>query len=135
MQLTIGSNKILVNNKEATIDASPFIHAESKRTMVPARFVVEPIGGTIQFQESEKKVTILREENKIELWIGKNIALINGNEVPIDSIPALTPVIVGGRTFLPLRFVSENIGFKVDWDPLKHIIKLEFPDPRKKKLE
>jgi hypothetical protein len=131
VQLTIGSNSIVVNDKESTIDAPPFIHVESKRTIVPARFVVEPIGGNITFDATEQKVTILREENKIELWIGKNIALVNGKEVPIDPIPSLTPMIVSGRTFLPLRFISENIGFKVGWDPKKYEIRLEFPDPDK----
>jgi hypothetical protein len=135
VQLTIGSNRIIVNNKEATIDAPPQVHDKSKRTLVPARFVVEPIGGNITFNAKEQKVTIQREENRIELWIGKNIAVVNGSKVPIDPSPLLTPMIITGRTFLPLRFVSENIGFKVDWDPIKHEIRLEFPDPDKKDLK
>jgi outer membrane protein assembly factor BamB len=134
VQLTIGSLVIIVNDKEAIIDAPPFIHVESKRTMVPVRFVVEPIGGNISFDAAEQKVTILREENQIELWVNRNTALINGNQVPVDVVPSLTPMIVSGRTFLPLRFVSENIGFKVDWDPKKYMVRLEFPDPDKKRL-
>jgi hypothetical protein len=129
VQLTIGSNRIIVNNKEVTIDAPPFIHSQSNRTLVPARFVVEPFGGSISYDNTEQKVTILRDENKIELWIGKNIAIVNGKDVPIDSIPSLAPIIVKSRTFLPLRFVSENVGFKVVWDPIKHVIRLEFPNP------
>jgi len=127
VQLTIGSTSIVVNNKESKIDAPPFIQEESKRTMVPARFVVEPIGGSIAFDTANQKVTILREENRIELWIGKNMAIVNGKYVAIDSIPSLSPLIVEGRTFLPLRFVADNIGFKVSWDPLLHQIKLVFP--------
>lgn len=131
VKLTIGSQVISVNNTIATIDAPPFIEETSGRTMVPARFVVEPIGGVITFDAKEQKVTIKRRENTIELWIGKNTAQVNGITVPIDSNPLLTPVIVSGRTFLPLRFVAENIGFKISWDPINHVITLEFPDPDK----
>ncbi len=129
VKLTIGSRTISVNDTVATIDAPPFIDEASGRTMVPARFVVEPIGGVIIFDANEQKVTITRRENIIELWIGRNTAKVNGKDVPIDSNPSLTPMIVLSRTFLPLRFVAENIGFKVTWDPINYMITLEFPDP------
>ncbi len=131
IKLTIGSEIVLVNEIEMMIDAPPFIHEESGRTLVPARFVIEPIGGQIAFDASERKVTILRDEIKIELWIGNSKALVNGEEVPIDSNPELTPIIVESRTFLPLRFITETIGFKVDWNPLTYQIRLEYPHPER----
>jgi hypothetical protein len=127
VRLTIGSNKIIVNDKEEIIDAPPFIDQESNRTLIPARFIVEPIGGSITFNQEEQKVTIERKENCIELWIGKSIAVVNGEEVKIDPQSSLSPMIRYGRTFLPLRFVSENIGFKVDWDPVEHQIIMQYP--------
>ena len=126
--LTIGSNQIIVNDLESTIDAPPFIDEQSGRTMVPARFVVEPIGGNITFEETTQKITIIRETDIIELWIGRNTSLVNGIAKIIDPDNIiLSPRIENGRTFLPLRFVSENIGFLVDWDPILHQIKLAFP--------
>jgi hypothetical protein len=126
--LTIGSDKIIVNDLPVTIDAPPFIDEKSGRTMIPARFVVEPIGGSINFEEETQKITILRETDVIELWIGKNISVVNGKQIKIDSNDeSLTPRIENGRTYLPLRFVAENIGFLVFWDPILHQIKLIFP--------
>jgi Tol biopolymer transport system component len=125
--LQIGSNTIQVNGKSSFIDAPPMIHKESGRTLVPARFVVEPIGGRIDFFEKENKIQILRQHTFITLWIGKNKALVNGKEVAVDEILSLTPLIHLSRTFLPLRFVAENLGFYVAWDPAKQLIHLKFP--------
>jgi hypothetical protein len=126
--LTIGSNQMIVNDIPSLVDAPPFIDEESGRTLVPARFVVEPIGGTIEFDDTTHKITIIRESDKIELWIGKNSSLVNGTEKKIDSTnDKISPRIENGRTFLPLRFVTENIGFLVQWDPSLHQIKLIFP--------
>lgn len=126
--LTIGSNEIIVNDLPSTIDAPPFIDGPSGRTFIPARFVVEPIGGSIDFEEASQKITIVREKDKIELWIGKNIAIVNGIEKNIDLIDiSLCPRIENSRTYLPLRFIAENIGFLVTWDPILYQIKLQFP--------
>jgi hypothetical protein len=126
--LTIGSNQMIVNDIPSQIDAPPFIDEESGRTLVPARFVVEPIGGTIEFEDTTQKITILRETDRIELWIGKNTSIVNGVEKKIDlTNEKICPRIENGRTFLPLRFVTENIGFLVEWDPILHQIKLIFP--------
>jgi len=53
----------------------------------------------------------------IELWIGKSAARVNGATTLIDSTNAkVVPEIINGRTMLPLRFVSENLGATVGWD-------------------
>lgn len=49
------------------------------------------------------------------LWIGRNTALIDGVEVALD----VPPEIKGDRTLVPLRFMSEHMGYRVDWDPVK----------------
>jgi len=47
----------------------------------------------------------------------KNIAKVNGVDTPIDPTnPKVVPMIISGRTMLPVRFVAENLGCKVDWD-------------------
>jgi len=52
----------------------------------------------------------------IELWIGKSAARVNGATTLIDSTNAkVVPEIINGRTMLPLRFVSENLGCSVVW--------------------
>jgi len=60
-----------------------------------------------------KKITIKLGSKVVELWIGKLEAKVNGKTVKLD----VPPMIKKGRTFVPIRFVSEALGAKVDWNP------------------
>jgi hypothetical protein len=79
--------------------------------------VAEPLGASIGWDANEKKVTVSLKDTIIELWIGKNVARVNGVDTPIDpNNPKVVPMIIQGRTMLPVRFVAENLGCQVDWD-------------------
>jgi hypothetical protein len=99
-----------------TMDAAPMIF--EGRMLLPIRFVVEPLGGTISWNQVEQKVTIIKDTTTIELWIGNNIAKINGVATMIDpDNPKVKPLIINpGRTMLPIRFISEALACKVDWN-------------------
>jgi len=120
MKLTIGSKMILVDGKQVPIDASPDIF--SSRTFIPIRIVTEVFGGSIAWDATEQKVTIVRNGMTVNLWIGKNAAEIDGKSISIDTNPAVVPVISYGRTLLPLRFVSESLGLDIQWDGTAHTI-------------
>lgn len=47
----------------------------------------------------------------VEMWIGKKQYAVNGQQREMD----VAPFIQGGRTFVPVRFVAEGLGAKVDW--------------------
>jgi hypothetical protein len=49
------------------------------------------------------------------LFVGSNKALINGQISALD----VAPIIKDGRTLVPVRFISEALGAKVDWDGTK----------------
>ncbi len=113
--LQIGNKIIYVNDSSYEMDVSPQII--EGRTYLPIRYILEPIGGTVEWNGNEKKVTIKHKSNIIELWIGKNTARVNGVNTPIDpSNPKVVPLIISGRTMFPVRFVAENLGCKVDYD-------------------
>lgn len=109
-----------INSSVATMDAPPVI--KDGRTLLPIRYVTVPLGAALDWNESSRKVTISKNGTVIEMWIGKNTALVNGVEKLIDPdnkqvVPIILPP---GRTMLPLRFISENMGCLVDWnDSLK----------------
>ncbi len=100
------------------MDVAPMIH--ENRTFLPIRFIVEPLGGTVKWNQAEQKITILQGDTTIELWIGNNMAKINGVSTMIDKDNAdIRPMIVEpGRTMLPMRFIAEALGCTVDWDEL-----------------
>lgn len=126
LKLQIGSKTMYTNNSSQTIDVSPIII--EGRTYLPIRYVAEPLGAEINWDPNEKKVTISLKEKVIELWINKNKGRVNGLETPIDpNNPKVVPLIIQGRTMLPIRFVAENLGCKVDWDPNSKLITITYP--------
>ncbi|OQB16066.1 MAG: Endo-1,4-beta-xylanase Z precursor [Firmicutes bacterium ADurb.Bin193] len=82
------------------------------RTLIPIRSLTEALGGTAEWNDKEQKVTIELSDTVIVLWIGKANATVNGKETVLD----VSPVIMSERTMLPLRFIAENLGYKVEWE-------------------
>jgi len=126
LRLIIGSDVMYINDSSKKIDVPPQII--EGRTLLPIRWVAEPLGATVGWDPNEKKVTVSLKEIQIELWIGKNIARVNGVDTPIDpNNPKVVPMIINGRTMLPVRFVAENLGCEVNWDPVKKEVQIVYP--------
>lgn len=129
IKLQIGSKTIYVNGIPQQIDVAPQI--VEGRTLLPIRYIAEPLGATVNWDGIERKVTVSLENTEntvIELWIGKNIARVNGNYKFIDpNNPKVVPLIISGRTMLPVRFIAENLGCQVDWDSITKTITITYP--------
>jgi len=96
------------------MDVAPIILEE--RTYLPARYVVEPLGGTVSWDEAERRVICMLNDTMVELWINKPTAIVDEVEIQIDpNNPEVVPTIVDGRTMVPMRFLAENIGCEVEW--------------------
>lgn len=102
---------IKLNNEVVKTDVSPFI--KENRTFVPVRFISEKLGFKVDWNEKEKLVTVSNNDKKMELTIDKKEVLLNGKD---KSVLDVAPLIKENRTFVPLRFISENFGVKTDWD-------------------
>ena len=115
LKLQIGKKVMYVDDKPVLLDVAPIII--ENRTLLPIRWVAEPLGAKVDWDSTMRKVTITLKETIIELWIGKSVAKVNGIDAPIDSDNSkVVPEIINSRTMLPLRFIAENLGAKVDWD-------------------
>lgn len=127
IRLQIGNLMAVINDKTVILELAPFI--ESGRTLVPLRFIAESFGATVGWEPKEQKITITLEHKKIVLWIGKKEALVNNDRYYLEVPPKVIeiPEIGGGRTVVPLRFVSEALGAQVDWDPELQIITITYP--------
>ncbi len=110
MILTIDEHDAHVFGEEDSNDVVPKIVKD--RTMLPARFVAENLGAKVEWDEAARKVTITKDEIVIEITIDAETALVNGEEVKLDS-PAF---IENSRTYTPIRFISETLGAKVFWN-------------------
>ncbi|MCL2120634.1 MAG: stalk domain-containing protein [Clostridiales bacterium] len=112
---TIGENQYTINGVAHAMDAVPVLI--DGRTFLPIRYITEPFGATSDWTPDERKVTITHGEKIIELWIDNPTAAVNGVPMPVDSYtPTVAPMIINGRTYLPMRFIGEIIGCTIDWD-------------------
>jgi hypothetical protein len=128
VKLWIGKASMSVNGAEWPIDAQgtkPVI--VEGRTLVPIRAVIEVLGGSAAWESSTRKATVTLGKDSLDLWIGKSQASLNGIALAIDSAnSAVVPVITGGRTMLPLRFVAESLGIDVQYDATTKMITLTY---------
>ena len=105
------------------------------RIFIPARGYIEEIKGEIYWDPLDKKVTIYVKQRgrTIELWIGRNKAQIteaDGRQYLVaieNGDGSIVPFIYNGRTYLPLRFISEQLNATVTWDEIQKIATIEFP--------
>lgn len=92
-----------------TLDAAPFITPQNI-TMVPARSIVEGLGSNdVGFNPPTQAVTFSLNGQSFSLVIGQELTRSDGT-------PMGAPEIVNGRTFVPVRWVSETLGANVEWD-------------------
>lgn len=114
--LTIGKTATTVFGKAVENDVAPMIVNDF--TMLPARFVAENLGATVEWDGENGVATITGknvttdEDVVIVITIDSATATVNGVDVELES-PAF---IENERTYTPLRFIAENLGATVDWD-------------------
>ena len=85
---------------------------ESDRTLVPMRFLFEQLGAEVTWDEATETATAVKANTTINFSIDNTTATVNGAETVMD-VPAR---LVGDKTMVPLRFLSEEMGYTVEWD-------------------
>lgn len=100
---------IRVNGK--VLDTPDQAKIVNNRTMIPCRSLFESLGSKVSYDKAKKEVTLKSDKNEIKLTIEKNVATVNGKEFKLDT-PA---TIIENKTYLPVRFVAESLGYKVKY--------------------
>lgn len=96
-----------------------YFDKKTNRVMVPIRYISENLGAQINFYERNENntrgVLIGAIDVLVELDINSTKAKVN--KAGIESIIELdSPAILyDGRTYVPIRFISETLGLNVDW--------------------
>lgn len=101
---------IEIDGKIIKTDAAPFI--EKDRTFVPIRFIGEALNYKVDWNKDKKLVTIKNNDRQILMTIGDTNITVNNEKIKND----VAPLIRKDRTYVPLRFVAENMNLKVNWD-------------------
>ena len=107
--LNIGEKDAKVFGEIIANDVPPTI--VKGRTMLPIRFVAEKLGAAVDWIQESKTAVVELGDIKISIVIGESFATVNDERIELDS----QSFVQDGRTFLPIRFVMENLGADVLW--------------------
>lgn len=111
IQLKLGNNIAIIDGEHVEVNPAPYAD-ENRRTMVPLSFVGRQLGASFDWDADARQVTYTKDETVILLTIDSNMAVVNGEEVEMDTVA----VILEGRTVVPVSFISRTLGFDVEWN-------------------
>lgn len=115
---------VQLNDKILGFSQPPVV--ENDRTLVPMRFLFEQMGANVTWNESAETATATlptsadqrirtfsnEAEKSVTFSIDNTNVTVNGHPAEMD-VPAR---LVNDKTMVPLRFLSENLGYNVEWD-------------------
>ncbi|MGI9862875.1 stalk domain-containing protein [Moorella naiadis] len=120
---TIGSTTYTVNGQQFSMDVAPY--TKDGRTFVPVRYAALALGVTLEnILYEDDKVTLIKGNKAVQLAIGSNVMLKNGNAIIMD----VAPEIVNGRTMIPFRWIARALDAGVDWNPESQQVVISFSE-------
>lgn len=118
IQLVLNGKKLAPEVAPRNVDGS---------VIVPVRIIAEELGSKVAWDEKQRKVTVVKDETNIQLFIDKKNATAGGKSFQLEA----APTIIEGNTMLPVRFVSEQLGVKVSWEEPTQSVILSTPEKSK----
>lgn len=108
--LAVANNdfKVYVDGEQLNVN----VHVMNGSTLVPLRTIFEAMNAYVHWDAETKTVLSTKDDVSIQLTIGSKIAKKNGQDVLL-AIPAQ---IINSSTMVPLRFIGESFGGKVNYD-------------------
>lgn len=108
------------NNEEAVKRAqNSYIEVGNEPILVPVRFVSESIDAEIKWEEEEKKITVVKGENIVEMNINSSDVYINGDKMILDK--GVTPKLVNENTMVPLVLLNETFDYQLSASEAKEM--------------
>ncbi len=120
VEFRIGSTDVNIDNgtiEKKTVEAAPY--TKNDRALVPLRVFSEALGCSVEWNEETNSATVKNGENIVVFSENSNEMNVNGEKKLIDTCAE----VVKDRMFVPLRAVSEGLGFGVYYvDSTEHIL-------------
>lgn len=101
---------VYVNGIDLYFASEPVV--KNQRTMVPMRKIFETIGADVKWDNKTKTAIATLNDKEVKVSIGSEAGYVNGSKIQLETAPFIQDDI----TFVPLRFISENLGADVKWD-------------------
>jgi len=118
--------RVYLNGKRIKFDQQPII--EDGRTLVPIRAIAEAMGATVGWEDATGTAIISFDESDFRITRDINSAQVitrDGTTTQYRNISLDVPMrIINDRTFVPLRFLAQAFGARVDWDGDNRIVNI-----------
>ena len=108
--------QIYLNNQVLQTEVSPV--QQNGRVLVPMRNIFENLGATVNYNDLNQSITATKGDTVVRMAMGSRNATVNGLPYKLD-VPAKAYY---GRTLVPLRFVSEAMGAKVNYNANTRVV-------------
>ncbi len=119
LELKIGSPNAKVNGKEIIMDVEPII--KDSRTLIPFRFIGEALNAKIGWDQDKLEATYELGNITLSIFLNETRIIVNGKEMYMD----VKPTLINNRLLVPVRFVSEILGFDVEWIPEGKLVRIK----------
>lgn len=102
--------KVAIDEEYVEFDVQPQLIND--RTMVPLRAIFEALGAEVDWINETQTVIATKDGVTVKASIGSTEMYIDDDVRAMD----VAPMLIGGRTLVPVRFVAEAFDCDVDWD-------------------
>ncbi|NPV45483.1 MAG: copper amine oxidase N-terminal domain-containing protein [Armatimonadetes bacterium] len=121
MTSSVFAASVVINGAPLITSRSPVNVSGS--ILLPMRDVFEALNAEVKWFAAQQMILAIRGNTTIELTIGVRTAKVNGASVPLP----VAPMLIGGSTYVPLRFPAEAFGGTVKWDPALQTAFIDIP--------
>lgn len=112
--------RVTLNGKDIFFDQDAYQDSKSGRVMVPMRKIFETLGATVSWSGIDNSVTAVKDNTTIKIKVGSDQAIVNGKAYQLEQAVASR----GERTFVPVRFITEQFGGTVGWVETNRLVTL-----------
>ncbi|HYF84710.1 MAG TPA: tetratricopeptide repeat protein [Clostridia bacterium] len=124
--ITLSGIILKVNGTEVVLDEWPRIINGS--VMVPLEHAFNALGAQVDRDNETNTITGHKNDTRIILKVGDRTATVNGKPVKLD-VPATS---INGSVFVPVRFVAESFGARVNWNKNTRTAYINTPSTKKR---
>ncbi|WP_458120620.1 copper amine oxidase N-terminal domain-containing protein [Paenibacillus sp. Z6-24] len=109
--MKLNSKQLKIGDKTTMMDTMPVV--KNGTTYIPLRYLAEGIGAKVKWNKSAGEVTVMAGKDTMKFWINKTAVNVNGKT---QQLEATSMVNSDGRTLVPLRSITELLGWDVKWN-------------------
>lgn len=114
---------VTLAGRPVIMDQAPVM--ANDRVLVGLRAIAEAMGAKVSWNEEMRQVVVHRGNRQVVMRIGSpQIQTWEAGQDPSHFTTDITPVLIGGRTMVPIRVLADGLGLKVNWDPTSWTVHL-----------